>query len=295
MELERIVTLANKNVRLRFLALERSLRAVGCDLPLWVIPYDETRFPLPQNSEWWEEPAVLNWLAHWRSHPMMRKYQCLTISNFQFVDTDIVFLRDPKRVLESLDGFITSCGHWHNPNETVTAEARSYLAKTSTVWQKSVFNAGQFACSEALFSIAQLKERAETPEFRSTCLTFPYHDQPGLNLLVSSTGVPIRNLTLPPFNMQSTWAGDYSDRDHVSYWKTEQETPYLIHWAGVAMNVPRPINEIFHAYLTNSERKEWDDQLADSVRTKAAHARSFRSQLRRLRHATQAFCNELSR
>ena len=33
--------------------MERSLRAVGCDLPLLVIPYDEDLFELPPNAEWW--------------------------------------------------------------------------------------------------------------------------------------------------------------------------------------------------------------------------------------------------
>ena len=39
MKLEKIITLASAPVRLRLLAMVRSLRAVGCQLPVWVIPY----------------------------------------------------------------------------------------------------------------------------------------------------------------------------------------------------------------------------------------------------------------
>src|SRR5437764_440818 len=56
MKLERIITLANRKFRVRFAAMERSLRAVGCALPISVIPYDNERFDLPKNSEWWECP-----------------------------------------------------------------------------------------------------------------------------------------------------------------------------------------------------------------------------------------------
>jgi hypothetical protein len=47
MKIEKIITLANNKVRLRFLAMERSLRATGCQLPLLVIPYDDKLFELP--------------------------------------------------------------------------------------------------------------------------------------------------------------------------------------------------------------------------------------------------------
>ena len=81
MQLERIVTLANEPVRLRFLALERSLRAVGCDLPLDVIPYDERRFELPKNASWWTIDPLCEWLQAQGAHSITRKYQCLTVAN----------------------------------------------------------------------------------------------------------------------------------------------------------------------------------------------------------------------
>ncbi len=42
MDIDRIITMASQGVRIQFAAFERSLRAVGCDLPLLLIPYDKT-------------------------------------------------------------------------------------------------------------------------------------------------------------------------------------------------------------------------------------------------------------
>lgn len=282
MKLDYIVTLANRTVRLRFLAMERSLRAVGCDLPLKVIPYDDARFELPARAEWWELPEITGWLARERAHPMMRKYQCLTLAGYQFVDADVCFLRDPSRVLEPLDGVVTSCGHWHNPAEATTAESRDWLAARSTTWQKTVFNTGQFACDRSLYDISTLRVRAESADFVATCLRLPYHEQPGLNLLVNAADVPVHNLTLPPWNLQSTWAGDYP-AEYARYWVTEAEKPYLIHWAGVPMHIDRPINALFLDHLTTSEKAEWAQQVAaERLRREAARA-SLRARMSRLR------------
>ena len=291
MQLEKIITLANATVRLRFLAMERSLRAVGCNLPLLVIPYDEKTFDLPNNCEWWSIPEMDRWLATWKSHPTMRKYQSLTVSNFQFVDSDVVFLRNPQSVLTSVDGFVTSCGHWHNPNETVTTASLQYLKNRSTTWQKSVFNTGQWACSERLFSVQELKTRAESPEFLSTCVTFPYHEQPGVNLLVASTSIPVHNLTLSPFNMQSTWAGDYMDADYERFWPDEKSMPYLIHWAGTQMWTLRPIDNLFLQYLTADENAQWSLQVEDQKQRFIAKKRSVRTIVRRLFKAAKFVLN----
>jgi hypothetical protein len=269
MKLECIITLANAPVRLRFLAMERSLRATGSDLPLRVIPYDERRFDLPTGAEWWELPRVTAWLATHRAHPMMRKYQCLTVGGYQYVDSDVCFLRDPAKVLAPVSGFVTSCGHWHNPDETVTAASRARFATASTTWQRNVFNAGQFACDRPLHTPETLIRQAEAPGFADTCLHLPYHDQPGLNLLVHASSVPVHNLTLPPGRMQSTWAGDYR-RDYRHYWPTEDEKPYLIHWAGLGDGVGGPIDALFLDHLTTAERTEWGQH----VRARAARRRN---------------------
>jgi hypothetical protein len=246
---------------------------------------------LPNNCEWWIVPEITEWLTHWKTHPMMRKYQCLTVSNFQFVDSDVIFLRNPQSVLTSVDGFVTSCGHWHNPNETVTATSLEYFKNRSTTWQKSVFNAGQWACSERLFGIQELKSRAESQDFSSTCLTFPYHDQPGVNLLVASTSIPVHNLTLPPHNMQSTWAGDYIDADFERFWVDEESKPYIIHWAGTPMWTSRSIDNLFLQYLTADENAQWSLQVEDQKQRFIAKKRSVRTIVRRLFNAAKFVLN----
>ena len=276
--------MANENVRLRFLAMERSLRATGCKLPLLVIPYDDNLFDLPEGSSWWEVPEITNWLKAQKAHPVMRKYQCLTVENYQFFDSDIVILRNPETVLSSNQGFITSCGHWHNIKHTCTDASKRWILKKSTNWQRLVFNTGQFACDRTLYEVDQLIETAMNPEVVETCVHCPHHEQPGLNWLVWLSGVEITNLTLPPFNMESTWAGDYPE-DYKRYWSDPQRHPYLIHWAGTRMDVPRPINQIFYDFLTTDEKAEWDAQVNAKSIQRRKESRSPKSVARRLKHA----------
>jgi len=89
------------------------------------------------------------------------------------------------------------------------------------------------------------------------------NDQLGINLLVFLSGISISNLTLQPFSMQSTWAGDYRD-NYESYWSAVTK-PYIIHWAGCRMDTNRPIDAIMLGYLNTTERKEWDEQIKNAT------------------------------
>jgi hypothetical protein len=284
MQLEKIISLANQNVKLRFLAMERSLRATGCQLPLLVIPYDDNLFELPKGSTWWKIPEVIDWLDKEKAHPTMRKYQCLTTDNYQFVDSDVCFLRNPQEVLAPLSEFITSCGHWHNPEQTYTNESLRFMLKKTTVWQGKIFNTGQFACDRKVYNIDSLISTAMQPEFLDTCVKFRFHEQPGLNMLVFTSGVKITNLTIPPLHMESTWAGDYPDR-YEHYWINSELQPYLIHWAGTRIDVNRPINDIFYNYLTAAEKAEWDEQVKISALKREKENSSLRSIARRFKRA----------
>ncbi len=257
MRLECIITLANEKVRLPFLAMERSLRATGCDLPLRVIPYNDAKFDLPDGSEWWEVPEFLAFIDREGNRPVMRKYQALLSGPFQFLDTDAVFLKDPTEVLAPLEGWVNSCCHWHNPFEATTDELRAILRKRSTTWPKSVFNSGQFACDRQLYTVDSLCETLTRPEVRPVALDDPFHEQPGMNLLAHLSGVPISNLTLPPHCMESTWAGDYPEDDFEQTWTDPDRKPYLIHWAGHKMDGRHAIDHLALDLLTEDERADW--------------------------------------
>ncbi len=278
MRLTRIVTLANAASRLRFLAMERSLRACGCDLPLAVIPFNDDLFDLPPRAEWWVVPELLDWLRAEKAHPMMAKYQCLTIADYHFVDTDVIFLRNPAEALAQCEGFVASCGQWRDPYNAVNETSLEFFRRRSSLWQRLVFNAGQFACDRALYPAAELK--AKVLEFAGACFKHPrdpflVNDQTGLNLLVLASGVPVTNLNLPPSRMESTWAGDYPG-EYAPLWTDAERTPYMIHWAGVEMTPPRPLNDLFYKYLTPAERMEWDRQAAERAARVRASARSPR-------------------
>ena len=199
MKLDKIITLANEQVRIPLLAFERSLRNVGCELPLWVIPYDENTFELPSNAHWWEVREVTHWIRHHEGRPHKRKYQCLLEGNYHFIDTDAIILRNPETVLAPLDGFITSCCHWNNPGDTLTPESQAIFERSTTVWQNLVFNTGQFACDRVLYpDFKTLKQTAEDPELIETCLKNPFHEQPGLNLLAHRSKAPSPTLPSHP-------------------------------------------------------------------------------------------------
>ena len=134
------------------------------------------------------------------------------------------------------------------------------MASRSSTWQKSVFSTGQFASEDRLYDLREIQDTAQRAEFREACLEYPLHEQPGFNQLVLSKGVTPQNLTLPPCCMESTWAGDYP-ADYEELWSDEGRKPYLIHWAGQALDQERPINSLFFKYLSSLEKAEWDGQV----------------------------------
>lgn len=269
MEIQFAFALANKNVRLQFLAMERSLRAAGFDLPLRVFPYDNTTFDLPPGAEWVHTP-LHQWLEAQKAHPMCCKYHCLTESSYFFADSDIIFLRDPREVLGPLDGFVVADTEWNKPRYTYNRESARLLARRSSLWLKSVFNAGFFACDRPLYSDETLNEILRRPG--SQDLLLHSDDQIGLNLLVSESGAMPMNLNLPPFVMESTWAGDYPG-EFESFWREENRKPFFIHWAGPVFDWDYPINALFYEFLTKEETAEWREQQARKIekQLRAAH------------------------
>ena len=257
MLLERIISLANKKNELLFLAMVRSLRETGCNLPVWVIPYDNNLFELPENCTWWIMPEIINWVDKNKLWPAYKKVQCFTVENYQFVDSDVIFLKDPALVLKTFNSFISSCTHWNNPQHTYTAETLEFFKKKSTTWQKFVFNSGQWACDRKLYDTKELIYFCENfyidTLFRKTNL---YKDQAAINLLVNYKNVPITNLTLPPVNMESTWAGDYLSNYSFDRFEANDK-PYLIHWAGISIEDDKYINNYFFKFLSEEEKLQF--------------------------------------
>lgn len=246
MQIAKIISLANKKTELQFLAMCRSLRLTGCDLPIWVIPYDNNKFDLPGNCIWWEIPDIVNWVDGNNLWPAFKKIQCLLTDNYQFVDSDVIFLQNPSLVLNPMKGFITSCTHWNNPTETVNEETITFFEQKSTTWPKLIFNSGQWACDTQLYDLIELIHFCEN-NYLDTLFhkNYLYKDQAGINLLVNYKNIDVCNLTLPPYNMDSTWAGDYLTAARINYLEKSNSKPYLIHWAGVRIKN----NEGIHKYL----------------------------------------------
>src|SRR5262249_46540150 len=95
-----------------------------------------------------------------------------------------------------------------------------------------LFCAGQFACDRVLYTSKDLIETVSKPECRDTCL-IGNDDQKGMNLLAFLSEVPFTNLTLPPYNMESSWTGDYQP-GAKQFWQDPERMPYLLHYYGFA-------------------------------------------------------------
>lgn len=273
--------MANSKVRGQFTMLEKSLRATGSDLPLAVIPYDDNRFELPQNSYWLENDPLYEWLGESNAFAMCRKYACLLDQNYLHVDTDVMFLRDPEDGLRQGKGFVTFDGHWRNPNHTVSPISLPYHRSHSTNWQKNCFNAGQFACESKLFdSLEELKQFVESHPAKGQLLTDTkiWKDQNALNLFILLKGPPVQNLTLPPFNLESSWAGDYEESGFEDkYWKKKEKMPFMIHWAGRSFEDSLAINELPKAMLSS---EEWRQVIAERPARKVSVKSRLKNALR---------------
>lgn len=258
MKLEKIITLANSKVELRFLAMVRSLREVGCNLPVLVIPYDDKPlFELPDGCKIWREEAIFELVNKYPASGVKRKYATLTQSNYHFVDSDVVFLKNPELALNQYSGFITCCGHWRSSDHIATPSLTNFLRSKTSLWHKLIFNSGQYASDQSLFQAEELIELCRSKELLHDTLEFVHHEQPGLNFLVHSSNANYHNLTLPPVELESSWAGDYLNSMPVL---DSNKSPYLIHWAGMPRGQFNEVDHLFLKYLSHSEREELQKQ-----------------------------------
>lgn len=275
MQIDAIITLANRKVEIPFRAMERSLRAVGCTLPLLVIPYDDARFELPANSQWLEDEETKRlyaWLDSQKSHPTLRKYAALLRKNYLFVDSDAIFLKNPATALLPYSGFVINCCHWMDSAHTLTGETRPFFEKLSTTYQKTLFNSGQFASERALYTFESLQ--AACAQMPQTCIHFPYHEQPAINYLVHASGCQMTSLTLPPYNIESSWAGHYISQTEP-FWADESKMPFMLHWAGRKFSGEYPVDELFLKYLNAAERTELTHQEIPARLSFGARVKNF--------------------
>ena len=253
MNVDRIITMASRKVRIQFLAFERSLRAIGCDLPLLVIPYGDDQFKLPSNSEWWDMKGFVSWLNQHKAHPSMAKYLSLTQSSYVYFDSDICVLDDFRAILDQHTNFVVADTEWNKPLWATTPESTAILAQKSSLWTLKLFNSGHFACDRALYTEAEIKSVSE--KCSETCLKYRHHEQPGINLLVSLSEVEVTNLCLPPYKMESTMAIDYPG-EWEGIW-SKGHRPYFIHYAGSVIGPEFPISRLFYDFLSKAERTDW--------------------------------------
>lgn len=258
MKIERIVSLANVKVRLQFLAMERSLRATGCDLPLSVIPFDETRFPLPESARWLEDDALFAIVSETGAVPVSRKYLAFTLPNCAFFDSDIIHLRRPDQWLSPLsdETFVVADTEWSKGRWTFTTETREMYKSKTTLWLLNQFNSGFFAQALPTVRIENIRALLGDPQnWKLAHGKDPSAgEQPGANLLIHESGIEVCNLCLPPHRMESTMSCDYP-RDFEPLLRGPNG-PGFIHYAGHGRNLDAPIARLIFEHLTTGEAAE---------------------------------------
>ena len=75
MTIDKILVLANKNAELQLRVFVRSLRNVGCDLPIWIIPCGVIDFKPPKDCTWIKDSKLLSFLREQGAHPLYCKYR----------------------------------------------------------------------------------------------------------------------------------------------------------------------------------------------------------------------------
>ncbi len=270
MRVDTIFALANKRAELQLWVFLRSLRKVGCELPVWVIPCGDRDFELPPECHWVEENSkLLSFLRRQSADPLYGKYFVLLQSNCAYFDTDIVFLSEPRKWLEAApsDSFAVADTEWAKNRWTYSDDSLRFLKELSSCWPLYTFNSGFFAFERPLYEEGELMDLIQSPAYRGTCLerTVSPIDQPAMNWLVLRKGRRIFNFNLPEQYMESTMVVDYGTRSPESV-RTRPAAPAFLHFAGPRFQDDLPLNELFTSFLTPAEREEWLAQVEERRR-----------------------------
>ena len=264
MRVDKIIVLANKRAELQLRVFVRSLRKVGCQLPVRVIPCGDRDCQLPEGCEWVGDSKLFRFLQQNSAHALYSKYAALLQSHCAYFDTDIIFLREPCKWLESApsDAFVVADTEWAKSRWTYSDDSLRFLEALSSCWRLYTFNSGFFAFEKPLYEEDELIEVIQSPEFRGTCLerTTPPIDQPAMNWLVLRKQRKILNFNLPEQYMESTMVVDYGTSSAESV-TSRSAAPAFLHFAGPRFQHDLPLNALFTSFFTPAEREQWDAQI----------------------------------
>ena len=267
-KINRIITMASPAVRLEFLVMERTLRATGCDLPLYVIPYRDESFELPENAQWLRDEELFAHISKHQSARPCRKFLALMQADAAFFDADIIHLRDPRTELGILDAdvFAVADTEWNKARWTFSEATRRVYQRKSSLWLLDNFNTGFFAFEEPVVTRKQIFDFIGDPVWgrcaREESVT--RGEQAALNWLVHLSGRTVLNLCLPPRRMESTMAVDFthmvegtlaveSNQDYQALLEGA-DGPMFLHFAGGTQFSKSQISDIFVNALTPEER-----------------------------------------
>jgi hypothetical protein len=268
MTFDRIFSMANRHVALEFLAMERSLRATGCRLPLTVIPFGEPDFDLPRDAAWMDISPYRKLLEPWSSgSAAFRKLVVFLQPGAVFFDADITHLRNPEEWLAefSPDEFLVADTEVFKNKWTFTPRTAEIYRAASSNWQLSTFNSGFFA-----FQNLRATEDSIAAAFSNCGPDFLINsptpgEQAALNYLVFRLGWKVVNACLPPYSLESTMAVDYDD-NYRELLNLPNSAPF-IHFAGGGRDLDKPIAQLMLAHLSAEQATEMISRFEERKRS----------------------------
>ncbi len=289
-----IYLVANQRSAAECSNLVYSIRRCGCNLPIRVIPFGGE--PLSLSDSWNgvkllsmsdfppEGVAFVDELK--RRIPncplgFLRRFLCWfgEFDEFLYSDNDIVALMN----WEELFPYLASCDLVHADSEFTTKgifnmrrpDRFEELMGPGALEQ--AITAGHFLCrpkarhkDDLLAGLAWMEAHPEVPV---------WHDQALLHVTLAQAKWPALNLCKPPHNWADPWAGHHENTFDVLRVVQAQRRPMShVHYAGMALNGTRPIEELLFSGLSPIQRNR---KLLRALLCEASGLRALRDLLKR--------------
>ena len=271
-----------------------SIRRCGCSLPIRVIPFGGD--PLSVSASWNDvkllsmsdfPPEGLAFVDELKRRipncPLgfLRRFLCWfgEFDEFLYSDNDVIALMNWEELFLYLENYelvhadleYTTKGIFNlkQPDRFEELMGSGALEQAIT--------AGHFLCrrmsrhtADLLAGVAWMEAHPEVPV---------WHDQALLHVTLALAKWPVLNLCKPPHNWADPWAGHHENTfDVLRVIQVERRPMSHLHYAGMALNGARPIDELLYASLPAHQRNH---ELLRALICEASGLRALRDLLKR--------------
>jgi hypothetical protein len=272
-----IYIVANDRVSENAIALLSSIRAYDCDVPVYLIPFDNNYQQVAATlSELYQVQVFpdLEFLEQFtnkigeifdrdflRLPNKMRKLIAWfgPLDEFLYIDTDILVFQKIADVMDYLADYDFLCCDYHHAGEGLKNVFSEYVRQGlfNEAQLQDVFNSGFWGSKKGVISEAQMYELLQECAAHREYFDFSQQttDQPIMNYLVLKAMPKRLNLVRTVEKAPGSWAGSrhFQEKDGILY-DNDQPLWYL-HWAGIAMQPGSPYRSVWEHYRYRNQAK----------------------------------------